>query len=146
MDPFSEDAPVYVISVAAELSGLHPQTLRTYDRMGLVSPGRTAGRSRRYSLRDITMLREIHRLTQQEGVNLAGIKQIFYLQRESESLRAEVARLRSMIDQLRNELESTRAVAARLARLRGAPEPAGGQDLVPVRHTEMVLLRPPAIE
>src|SRR5262245_4267943 len=70
---FADDTPVYVISVAAQLSGLHPQTLRTYDRMGLVSPGRTAGRGRRYSMRDIAMLQEIQRLSQEEGINLAGI-------------------------------------------------------------------------
>ena len=80
MTPFGDDSPVYVISVAAELSGLHPQTLRTYDRMGLVSPGRTSGRGRRYSMRDIVLLREIQRLSQDEGINLAGIRQILDLQ------------------------------------------------------------------
>ncbi len=76
MNPFevADDSPVYVISVAAELSGLHPQTLRAYDRLGLVSPGRSAGRGRRYSLRDVLMLREVQRLSQQDGVNLSGIK------------------------------------------------------------------------
>ena len=68
----SDDLPVYVISVAAELSGMHPQTLRAYDRLGLVSPGRSAGRGRRYSLRDILALREIQRLSQEEGVNING--------------------------------------------------------------------------
>src|SRR5256885_15890656 len=98
MDPFGDDSPVYVISVAAQLSGLHPQTLRTYDRMGLVTPGRAAGRGRRYSMRDIVMLREIQRLSQDEGVNLAGIKQILDLQRESDALRSEVLRLRALIE------------------------------------------------
>ena len=74
--------PVYVISVAAQLSGLHPQTLRTYDRLGLVSPGRPAGRGRRYSLRDVLALREVQRLSQEEGVNLSGIKRILELDRE----------------------------------------------------------------
>ena len=68
----SDDTPVYVISVAAQLSGLHPQTLRSYDRLGLVSPGRSAGRGRRYSPRDILLLREVQRLSQEEGVNLVG--------------------------------------------------------------------------
>ena len=72
----SDDTPVYVISVAAQLSGLHPQTLRQYDRLGLVSPGRTAGRGRLYSTRDIVLLREVQRLSQEEGINLAGIKRI----------------------------------------------------------------------
>ena len=66
----SDDTPVYVISVAAQLSGMHPQTLRTYDRMGLVSPGRSQGRGRRYSMRDVCALREVQRLSQDEGVNL----------------------------------------------------------------------------
>lgn len=77
---FDEHAPVFVISVAAELSGMHPQTLRQYDRIGLVSPGRTRGRGRRYSTRDIRRLREIQRLSQEEGINLAGIKRILELE------------------------------------------------------------------
>ena len=76
----SDDTPVYVISVAAQLSGMHPQTLRAYDRLGLVSPGRSAGRGRRYSLRDILILREIQRLSQEEGINLQGIKRILELE------------------------------------------------------------------
>src|SRR5438270_792766 len=80
----SDEMPVYVISVAAELSGLHPQTLRAYDRLGLVSPGRSAGRGRRYSLRDILMLREVQRLSQKDGVNLSGIKRIIQLEAELE--------------------------------------------------------------
>jgi MerR family transcriptional regulator/heat shock protein HspR len=91
------DAPVYVISVAAELAGMHPQTLRQYDRLGLVSPGRSAGRSRRYSLRDVAMLREVQRLSQDEGVNLAGIKRIIELEAEVDRLRQHVAYL---IDEL----------------------------------------------
>ena len=72
----SDELPVYVISVAAELSGMHPQTLREYERRGLVSPGRSGGGGRRYSMRDILALREIQRLSQDEGVNLSGIKLI----------------------------------------------------------------------
>jgi MerR family transcriptional regulator, heat shock protein HspR len=126
----SDDSPVYVISVAAQLSGLHPQTLRTYDRMGLVSPGRSAGRSRRYSLRDVLLLREVQRLSQ-EGVNLLGIKRILELESELEQFRSVLAEMSAELAQLRTELESTRAVAARLAgllRSRGA-----GTSLVPVR-------------
>ncbi len=138
MDP---DTPVFVISIAAQMSGLHPQTLRTYDRMGLVSPGRTTGRGRRYSLRDIEMLAEIQRLSQDEGINLAGIKHILELQRENLRLREEAVRMRSALEDLANELESTRAVAARLARLRGNSE-RGGADLVPIRQTGVVVFRP----
>jgi MerR family transcriptional regulator/heat shock protein HspR len=113
----SDDTPVYVISVAAQLSGLHPQTLRAYDRLGLVSPGRSAGRGRRYSLRDILMLREVQRLSQEEGVNLSGIKRILELEAELERFRQLLADMTAQTAQLRAELESTRAVAARLAGL-----------------------------
>jgi MerR family transcriptional regulator/heat shock protein HspR len=92
-DPVPEDTPVYVISLAAELSGLHPQTLRQYDRLGLVSPDRTAGRGRRYSALDIERLREVQRLSQEEGVNLAGIKRIRELEDQVAVLQAHVAEL-----------------------------------------------------
>lgn len=84
------DAPVFAISVAAQLSGLHPQTLRQYDRLGLVSPGRTGGRSRLYSLRDIARLREVVLLAE-AGVNLEGIRRIMQLQVENDALRARLA-------------------------------------------------------
>jgi MerR family transcriptional regulator/heat shock protein HspR len=127
----TDDTPVYVISVAAQLSGLHPQTLRAYDRLGLVSPGRAAGRGRRYSLRDILSLREVQRLSQEEGINLSGIKHILELELAERRSRILISDLRAEISQLRAELESTRAVAARLATLvRGRTE---GSALVPVR-------------
>jgi MerR family transcriptional regulator, heat shock protein HspR len=113
----SDDTPVYVISVAAQLSGLHPQTLRAYDRLGLVSPGRSAGRGRRYSLRDILILREVQRLSQEEGINLSGIKRILELELAERRNRLLLAELQAEISQLRAELESTRSVAARLAAL-----------------------------
>ncbi len=97
----SDDTPVYVISVAAQLSGLHPQTLRQYDRLGLVSPGRTAGRGRLYSTRDIVMLREVQRLSQEEGINLAGIKRILTLETEALRLRDENHRLRAEMNMIR---------------------------------------------
>jgi MerR family transcriptional regulator/heat shock protein HspR len=129
-DHLSDDTPVYVISVAAELSGLHPQTLRTYDRLGLVSPGRAAGRGRRYSMRDILLLREVQRLSQ-EGVNLSGIKRILELAAELERSQQMTVELHAEIARLQAELESTRAVAARLAELRRSRVTGG--DLVPVR-------------
>lgn len=92
------DAPVFVISVAAELAGMHPQTLRQYDRLGLVTPGRAAGRGRRYSLKDIATLREVQRLSQDEGINLAGIKRILALEAEVERLQQQAEILRSMAD------------------------------------------------
>ena len=84
------DAPVFAISIAAQLSGLHPQTLRQYDRLGLVSPGRTGGRSRLYSLRDVARLREVIRLAEL-GVNLEGIRRIMELAAENDVLRARLA-------------------------------------------------------
>ena len=87
------DEPLYVISVAAEMAGMHPQTLRQYDRLGLVSPGRADGGGRRYSLRDIELLREVHRLSHEEGVNLAGIKRILELEAEVDRLRQQVMEL-----------------------------------------------------
>ncbi len=92
------DSPVLAISVAAELAGMHPQTLRQYDRLGLVSPSRTHGRGRRYSLRDVATLREVQRLSQDEGINLAGIKRILALEHEVERLREQVEMLRTMVD------------------------------------------------
>ncbi len=143
-NPFemSDDTPVYVISVAAELSGLHAQTLRTYDRMGLVSPGRTQGGGRRYSLRDILALREVQRLSQELGINVRGIKRILELERELDRARELLAELHAEAEQLRAELESTRAVAARLAgllRSRGA-----GTELVPVREPRVTPAPPRA--
>ena len=94
-----DDAGLYVISVAAELSGLHPQTLRQYDRVGLVSPDRTVGRNRRYSLRDIASLRMVQRLVG-EGINHAGIKRIIELETAMANMAVEVAKLRIEVDAL----------------------------------------------
>jgi MerR family transcriptional regulator/heat shock protein HspR len=94
-----DDAGLYVISVAAELSGLHPQTLRQYDRLGLVSPTRTVGRNRRYSLRDIASLRMVQRLVG-EGINHAGVKRIIELETAMANMAIEVAQLRIEVDAL----------------------------------------------
>ena len=91
-----EEVALLTISAAAELAGMHPQTLRQYDRLGIVEPRRTRGRGRRYSLRDVAVLREVQRLSHEEGVNLAGIKRILDLERELEILRTELDRLRSV--------------------------------------------------
>ena len=94
-----EDEAVYVISVASQLSGLHPQTLRQYDRLGLVSPNRTIGKSRRYSLLDIVKLRNVQRLVG-EGINLAGIARIMQLEEAVANMALEVAKLRTEVDAL----------------------------------------------
>lgn len=98
-DQPADDAGVYVISVAAQISGLHPQTLRQYDRLGLVSPNRTEGRNRRYSLRDIALLRAVQRLVG-EGINHAGIKRIIDLESAMANMAIEVAQLRIEVDAL----------------------------------------------
>lgn len=144
---FDETAPVFVISVAAQLAGMHPQTLRQYDRLGLVSPGRTAGRGRRYSARDIAMLREVQRLSQEEGVNLAGIKRILELTLEN-------ARLRDTLAAMQDELADAHARIAAGRRVFAAgptgdivaypagrrPRPQGGPDAG--ASTALVVWRP----
>ena len=98
---FDEEAAVIVISVAAEPAGMNPQTLRQYDRLGLVSPGRTAGRGRRCSSRDVAMLREVQRLSQDEGVNLAGIKRIIELTNQVDALKSRLSELADELDRVR---------------------------------------------
>ena len=94
--PLTDETPVYVISVAAQLAGMHPQTLRQYDRLGIVCPERTGGGGRRYSARDIDTLREVQRLSQDEGVNLAGIKRIRELEEQVAALSRRVAELEAV--------------------------------------------------
>ena len=119
----SDDRAVYIISVAAELAGVHPQTLRIYERKGLLSPARTAGNTRRYSERDIRRLQDIQRLTQEHGINLAGVKMIVEMENELEQMRQRVQRLG-------RELQKARV------RARGEPsEPPGSAaraDIVPL--------------
>ena len=100
------NVPVYVISVAAELTGLHPQTLRQYDRAGLVSPGRTGGGGRRYSLRDIELLREVAELTA-TGIGLEGVRRILQLEHQVAALQSRNSELRARNAELRSALEQT---------------------------------------
>lgn len=107
-----DDRPVYVISVAAELSGVHPQTLRMYERRGLLAPRRTSGNSRRYSERDIARVRTIMELTRREGISLAGVRLFLELREELEAMHRRTEALeRQLLDRLR----------------------AGGSDIVPLR-------------
>jgi MerR family transcriptional regulator/heat shock protein HspR len=127
-----EDAAVFVISVAATLAGMHPQTLRQYDRLGLVSPGRTPGRGRRYSARDIARLREVQRLSQDEGVNLAGVKRIIELESHVDALRARVTELQAALSAAHYDMAAReRAVHASYRR-----------DLVPIEPGTVVVWRP----
>src|ERR1700738_1597885 len=96
-----DDARTFLISVAAELAGMHAQTLRTYDRLGLVSPERSSGGGRRYSQHDVDLLREVQRLSQDEGVNLAGIKRIIELTNQVEALKARMGELAQELELLR---------------------------------------------
>ncbi|HVE98589.1 MAG TPA: helix-turn-helix transcriptional regulator [Mycobacteriales bacterium] len=130
-DPL-DDRPVYVISVAAELAGMHPQTLRGYDRLGLVTPGRAQGRGRRYSERDVALLREVQRLSQDEGVNLAGIKRIIELQNQ-------VLALQSRLAELQAELADARADGSRRE---AAVHASYKRELVPLPHADVVVWRP----
>ena len=125
--------PVFVISVAAQLSGLHAQTLRSYDRLGLVSPGRSAGGGRRYSARDIALLREVQRLSQEEGVNLAGIKRIIELEQLVDELQGRVEELLAELQSVRDAAEQAAAMVHRSYR----------RDLVPVdRRHHLVVWHP----
>ena len=115
------DAQIFVISVAAQLAGMHAQTLRTYDRLGLVIPHRTTGGGRRYSPRDVALLREVQRLSQDEGVNLAGIKRIIELTNQVEALQ-------SRITEMAQELAAVHASYRR--------------DLVPIQRNALVVWKP----
>jgi MerR family transcriptional regulator/heat shock protein HspR len=97
----NDDARTFMISVAAELAGMHAQTLRTYDRLGLVRPQRSSGGGRRYSQHDVDLLREVQRLSQDEGVNLAGIKRIIELTNQVEALQARLSEMAQELEQLR---------------------------------------------
>lgn len=101
-EPFDPTASVFPVSVAAELAGMHPQTLRGYDRLGLVVPKRARGRGRRYSLRDIAKLRHIQQMSQTEGINLEGIRRILELEDEVDSLRDQVERLSDMVRRIQS--------------------------------------------
>src|SRR5215813_1893265 len=94
----SSDAKVLIISIAARLAGMHPQTLRQYDRMGLVQPGRAGGGGRRYSERDVALLREVQRLSQEDGVNLAGIKRIIGLENLVTELQQRLAEVEAQLE------------------------------------------------
>jgi MerR family transcriptional regulator/heat shock protein HspR len=126
-----DNAPVFAISVVAQLTGMHPQTLRQYDRVGLVTPQRTSGGGRRYSARDVDRLREIQRLSA-EGVGLSGVKRILDLERLSDDLTARVVDLEA-------ELEATRQLVAQLQR-----HATPGSEIAVRDRATVVLWRHPA--
>lgn len=124
------DEEFFVISVAAQLAGMHAQTLRNYDRLGLVTPMRTSGGGRRYSQEDVNLLRTIQRLSQKEGVNLAGIKEILELTQENAALRRSLAQAEARNAQLEQELEKTHS------------HKTGGEIVHVPRSTAVVMWQP----
>lgn len=138
-----DTTPVFVISVAAQLAGMHPQTLRQYDRLGLVSPGRTAGRGRRYSPRDVVVLREVQRLSQEEGVNLSGIKRILELELEADRLRRQVEALTEELAEVRERLAQGRRVFAAGPGGDIVAVPRGQRPARLTPSTALVVWRPP---
>jgi MerR family transcriptional regulator, heat shock protein HspR len=127
-----DDRAVYVISVAAELAGVHPQTLRIYERKGLVQPKRTPGNSRRYSARDVARLRMIQRLTQEEGMNLAGVRMMLEMENELARMRRRAERLAAELDRQRRQAQHE------LEQLQRRNPPS---DIVPLSATRRVRLR-----
>jgi MerR family transcriptional regulator/heat shock protein HspR len=129
----ASDAKVLIISVAARLAGMHPQTLRQYDRLGLVQPGRTGGGGRRYSQRDVALLRGVQKLSQEEGVNLAGIKRIIGLEQLVGDLQQRVAELEAQLDDAYTRIAQLESVG-----------PFPGRDLVRQERpsTALVVWRP----
>jgi MerR family transcriptional regulator/heat shock protein HspR len=125
----TSDVKVLMISVAARLAGMHPQTLRQYDRIGLVQPGRAAGGGRRYSARDVELLREIQRLSQADGVNLAGIKRIIGLEQLVLELQQRVLELEAELAEARQRMAEMESMLA-----------YGRRDLVPARDTSNALV------
>ena len=133
LGPPPPDAAVYVISVAAELSGLHPQTLRTYERMGLITPGRTGGGGRRYSSRDIDLLREIASLTS-AGIGIEGVRRILELEHRAAALAARnqelLAELEATREALRQAITTRRTEGVGLNKLPVLRQPESGQSIV----------------
>jgi MerR family transcriptional regulator/heat shock protein HspR len=128
----ADTVAVYIISVAAELAGVHPQTLRTYERKGLIKPARTSGGTRRYSERDVQRVRLIQELTQGAGVNLAGVLRILALQDEVDELSDQLDRTRDRIEEVR--VEARRALEEALQRT--------GRDIVLYRQSSIERHRP----
>ena len=129
-----ETRPVYMISIAAELAGMHPQTLRIYEQRGLIEPNRSPKGTRRYSQEDVERLRRIPELTSQLGMNLAGVERVFELEGELEQMRRRMDRLERRAEQLRKEFEDEVARVRRSVRF----------DLVPYEPPERALMRRPS--
>ena len=125
---------VYMISVAAELAGMHPQTLRIYEARGLITPKRSAGKTRLYSQEDVERLRRIQELTSQLGMNLAGVEKVFELEEEIEKMRARMARLQAKSDELEQEMADELERVKRSFRAEIVRYEPPGSALDPVRR------------
>lgn len=117
------DAPVYVISIAAELADMHPQTLRAYERKGLIEPSRTEGNTRRYSRRDVDKLKFIQRLTQEEGLNIAGVRAVLEMGHKLDNARRRIGELEDMVRHLASRLETDVEAAHKSHRFEIIPAP-----------------------
>lgn len=125
------DAPLYVISIAAELADMHPQTLRAYERKGLIEPSRTEGNTRRYSRRDVDKLKFIQRLTQEEGLNIAGVKAVLEMGSKLDQARKRIAELEDMVRHLASRLESDVEAAHKSHRFEIVPAPGRQVEVHP---------------
>jgi MerR family transcriptional regulator/heat shock protein HspR len=124
---------VYMISVAAELAGMHPQTLRIYESRGLIEPKRSSGNTRLYSDEDVQRLRRIQELTSEMGMNLAGVERVFELEEQMERMRTRIARMERDAERMRQELEDEIERVRKSFRAELVPYEAPGSALVPAR-------------
>ncbi len=125
------DAPVYVISIAAELADMHPQTLRAYERKGLIEPSRTEGNTRRYSRRDVDKLKFIQRLTQDEGLNLAGVRAVLEMGEKLDGARRRIGELEDMVRHLASRLQDDVEAAHKSHKFEIIPAPSRQVEVHP---------------
>jgi MerR family transcriptional regulator/heat shock protein HspR len=139
----TRDRGVYMISVAAELAGMHPQTLRIYETRGLIEPKRSSGNTRLYSDEDVERLRRIQELTTELGMNLAGVEQVFVLEEEMERLRDRMARMEREAERMQQEMREEIERVRKSFRAELVPYQPPGSALVPVRGVKVPIARPP---
>ena len=139
----TRDRGVYMISVAAELAGMHPQTLRIYETRGLIEPKRSSGNTRLYSDEDVERLRRIQELTTELGMNLAGVEQVFALEEEMEKLRDRMARMEREAERMQQEMREEIERVRKSFRAELVPYQPPGSALVPTRGVKVPIARPP---
>ena len=134
---------VYMISVAAELAGMHPQTLRIYESRGLIEPERTSGGTRRYSAEDVERLRRIQELTSEMGMNLAGVEKVFELEQELDRMRERMRRLERQAERIQEEMAAEIERVRKSFRAEMVPYEAPGSALIPARDATAARVRIP---